>query len=159
MWHVVLPTFISRGRQTRVLFLGTCPPYSRGPAPDFFFRDFDAPGPLMADTSASTIAASGLLLLADLEEGLTPPNYAGASKWRQSALKLLNAATDLAWRPSWQSLLSNGTVNNPANNNLTGTIYGAPFTLFSGDQKINRILGDYHYVKVILMAIYKVRMP
>ena len=30
----------------------------------------------------------------------------------------------LAWRPSWQSLLANGTVNKPANNYLTGIVYG-----------------------------------
>lgn len=33
--------------------------------------------------------------------------------------------TNLAWRPEWQSLLANGTVNNPAANNLTGIVYGA----------------------------------
>lgn len=32
--------------------------------------------------------------------------------------------TALAWRPSWQSLLANGTVNKPANNYLTGIVYG-----------------------------------
>jgi hypothetical protein len=30
------------------------------------------------------------------------------------------------WKPDWQSLLSNGTVNNPQLNNLTGIVYGAP---------------------------------
>jgi len=86
--------------------------------------DFDAPLPLMADTSASTITATGLLLLADMELSLSPPNTTGAAFWRQEAVKLLNAAVKLAWKPSWQSLLSNGTVNNPASNNLTGIIYG-----------------------------------
>lgn len=32
--------------------------------------------------------------------------------------------TALAWRPEWQSLLANGTVNNPQLNNLTGIVYG-----------------------------------
>lgn len=32
--------------------------------------------------------------------------------------------TALAWRPDWQSLLANGTVNNPELNNLTGIVYG-----------------------------------
>ncbi len=41
---------------------------------------------------------------------------------------MLDANTKLAWRPAWQSLLANGTVNNPAQNNLTGIVYGAhPF--------------------------------
>lgn len=39
--------------------------------------------------------------------------------------------TALAWRPEWQSLLANGTVNNPALNNLTGIIYGASSSLFT----------------------------
>jgi hypothetical protein len=90
------------------------------------FRDFDAPRPGPADTSSATIAASGLLLLSQLENSLSPPNSTGAIFWRDAAVNLLNAATEMAWKPSWQSLLSNGTVNNPANppNNLTGIVYG-----------------------------------
>lgn len=38
--------------------------------------------------------------------------------------QLIQSTTKLAWKPSWQSLLSNGTVNNPALNNLTGIVYG-----------------------------------
>ena len=41
-------------------------------------------------------------------------------------LKIIDAVTHLAWKPSWQSLLHNGTVNNhyPSANSDTGTIYG-----------------------------------
>lgn len=43
-------------------------------------------------------------------------------------LKLLSNTINLAWREesNWDSLLSNGTVNNPGNppNNNTGIIYG-----------------------------------
>ncbi|KIJ44224.1 glycoside hydrolase family 88 protein [Sphaerobolus stellatus SS14] len=95
--------------------------------------DFDAPLPLMADTSASTIAATGLLLLADMEESLSPPNSTGAARWRTAAVNLLNAAAKLAWSPSWQSLLSNGTVNNPAANNLTGIVYGDYYFIKAGN--------------------------
>lgn len=42
-----------------------------------------------------------------------------------SLLQLIANMTALAWRPSWQSLLANGTVNNPQLNNLTGIVYGA----------------------------------
>lgn len=44
-------------------------------------------------------------------------------------LQVLNAITTLAWKPEWQSLLANGTVNNPASppNNLTGIVYGMFF--------------------------------
>lgn len=49
-------------------------------------------------------------------------------------IQLVANMTNLAWRPEWQSLLANGTVNNPAANNLTGIVYGAsppPFSLLS----------------------------
>lgn len=39
-------------------------------------------------------------------------------------VKLVNNMTALAWNPSYQSILSNGTVNRPAGNSLTGTVYG-----------------------------------
>ena len=45
--------------------------------------------------------------------------------WTDSAQQLLANITALAWDPSWQSLLSNGTVNWPAGNFLTGIVYGA----------------------------------
>ncbi len=45
--------------------------------------------------------------------------------WTDSAQQLLANITTLAWDPSWQSLLSNGTVNWPAGNLLTGIVYGA----------------------------------
>ena len=77
---------------------------------------------------------------------LSPPNTTGANLWVDTAInvrnnffypvneskltdmgaQVLSSITTLAWEPSWQSLLSNGTVNNPANppNNLTGIVYG-----------------------------------
>jgi len=113
-----------------------------------FNRDFDAPGPLMADTSASTITAAGLLLLAKMELSLSPPNDSGAAYWRQEAVTLLNAAVKLAWKPSWQSLLSNGTVNNPASNNLTGTIYGASNGRGRRHIAYHSPAGDYNFIKV-----------
>lgn len=94
------------------------------------------PAPRPADSSAATIAANGLLLLSQVEPSLTLKQ-----KWSNAAIgvcffllskllpdilpqQLLNNVTQLAWDPSWQSLLSNGTVNEPANNQLTGTAYG-----------------------------------
>ena len=104
-----------------------------------FTRDFNAPlipAPRPADSSAATIAANGLLLLSQVE-----PSLSLKQKWSNAAIgvcffllskllpdilpqQLLNNVTQLAWDPSWQSLLSNGTVNEPANNQLTGTAYG-----------------------------------
>jgi hypothetical protein len=87
------------------------------------FRDFDAPlypAPRPADSSAAVIAASGLLLLAQGETDDTTK-----SRWIDGALRLLSNTTKFAWKPSWQSLLSNGTADKPANSYSTGIIYGS----------------------------------
>ncbi|KAG6919912.1 hypothetical protein DXG01_013261 [Tephrocybe rancida] len=83
--------------------------------------DFNAPltpAPRPADSSAATIAATGLLLLAKVETSQTNADY-----YTNSAINITSAITTLAWNEPWQSLLSNGTVNKPANNALTGTVY------------------------------------
>jgi hypothetical protein len=38
--------------------------------------------------------------------------------------QILTKTVKFAWAPKWQSLLSNGTINKPANNFNTGIIYG-----------------------------------
>lgn len=88
----------------------------------FQSRDFNAPlqPPRPADSSAATIAASGLLLLAQGETDDIKSRY-----WIDNALHLLNNITTFAWKPHWQSLLSNGTANKPAGSYSTGIIYGA----------------------------------
>jgi len=48
--------------------------------------------------------------------------------------KILNDNTQPFWKPEWQSLLSNGTVNNPAANNLTGIVYGDYYFITAGNQ-------------------------
>lgn len=98
--------------------------------------DFNAPltpAPRPADSSAATIAANGLLLLAKYETSST-----AAQSYTDSAIDLLNKMTGLAWNPSWQSLLSNGTVNKPANNQLTGTVYGDYYYIKAGNELISR---------------------
>ncbi|KAF9448915.1 glycoside hydrolase family 88 protein [Macrolepiota fuliginosa MF-IS2] len=109
-------------------FLGNIP--SDGIVP----WDFNAPtvpAPRPADSSASTIAANGLLLLSQLE---TAPDL--KKQWSDAAIGLLANVTKLAWDPSWQSLLSNGTVNEPANNQLTGTVYGDYYFVRAGNELI-----------------------
>lgn len=100
------------------------------PADKIIPWDFNAPliPARPADTSAAMIAVNGLLLLASQEQGI----QSGVSHYFQAAIQILNDTTNAFWASTWQSLLSNGTVNNPASppNNLTGTIYG-----------------DYYYVK------------
>ena len=83
------------------------------------FRDFNAPAPRPADSSAATIVINGLLLLSQQETTTEAKN-----QWTNAALQILNNITTLAWNPPWQSLLSNGTVNEPAHNVGTGTTYG-----------------------------------
>jgi len=90
--------------------------------------DFNAPlipAPRPADSSAAMIAVNGLLLLAQQET-----TQAAGQQWIDGAFTIMNKITTLAWKPSWQSLLSNVTVNWPANNFLTGIVYG-----------------DYYYIK------------
>ncbi|KAG5647187.1 hypothetical protein DXG03_001146 [Asterophora parasitica] len=100
--------------------------------------DYNAPlipAPRPADSSASTIAATGLLLLAKYETTL-----AANKAYTDAAIGLLRNVTRLAWNPSWQSLLSNGTVNLPANNKLTGTVYGDYYYIKAGNELIARDL-------------------
>ncbi|KAJ3564120.1 hypothetical protein NP233_g8509 [Leucocoprinus birnbaumii] len=97
--------------------------------------DFNAPlvpAPRPADSSAATIAANGLLLLSQTE-----PNPALKKRWSDAAIELLANITKLAWDPSWQSLLSNGTVNKPANNFLTGIVYGDYYYIQAGNELIS----------------------
>nr|GAT53725.1 predicted protein [Mycena chlorophos] len=91
--------------------------------------DFNAPVlNRPADSSAAMIMVNGFLLLSSIE---TSP--ANATKWKNFALRLLNKNTALAWNPGWQSLLSNGTVNWPQNNYLTGIVYGDYYFIRAGN--------------------------
>lgn len=116
------PDFLSTSRRMANYFLDHLP--QDGVVP----WDFQAPltpAPRPADSSAAALVSNALLLLAQQE---TDP---GAKKqWTDAAIRILNSITRLAWKPQWQSLLSNGTVNWPANNYLTGIVYG-----------------DYYYIK------------
>ncbi|KAH8832002.1 glucuronyl hydrolase [Flagelloscypha sp. PMI_526] len=100
---------------------------SRMPSDGIVPWDFDAPTvppPRPADSSAATLASYGFLRLAT-----AVPNE--KRKWQNAALQTVSKIIDLAFNPAWDSLLSNGTVNWPAGNMLTGTVYG-----------------DYYFVKV-----------
>lgn len=57
---------------------------------------------------------------------LHPPLYLQVLITISRILQILSNTTAAFWKPEWESLLSNGTVNNPASppNNLTGIIYG-----------------------------------
>ncbi|PPQ65306.1 hypothetical protein CVT24_011433 [Panaeolus cyanescens] len=97
--------------------------------------DFNAPltpAPRPADSSAATLATNALLLLAQQET-----DQAQKQRWIDGAFTILNNITTLAWRPSYQSLLSNGTVNRPANNFLTGIVYGDYYYIRAGNELVN----------------------
>jgi len=96
--------------------------------------DFNAPTPAPMDSSAATIAATGLLLLSQEETALG--NHDAADRWASSAIKILNDTVNFAWAPKWQSLLSNGTINKPANNFDTGIIYGDYYLVESGNMLV-----------------------
>ena len=69
------------------------------------------------------------------------------NQWSDAALQILNNITTLAWNPAWQSLLSNGTVNEPENNTLTGIIYGPLIQGFILERLYNSLLGDYYFIR------------
>ncbi|KAI9433843.1 d-4,5 unsaturated-glucuronyl hydrolase-like protein [Lactarius indigo] len=117
-----LERYLVTARRMAGYFLDSIP--ADGIVPWDFNAPLDPPRP--ADSSAAMIAANGLLLLAQQERCLYPANQSGASYFTNAAIKILNDTTNAFWAPTWQSLLSNGTVNNPAEppNNMTGTIYG-----------------------------------
>ncbi|KAF8590459.1 glycoside hydrolase family 88 protein [Ramaria rubella] len=125
------PRYLDTARHAASLYISRLPESGVPP------WDFDAPRPTTADTSSATIAAEGLLFLSQLEDSLSPRNSSGSTYWREAAINLLASTTALAWQPtpSWQSLLSNGTVNNRANppNNLTGIVYGDYFYIKAGN--------------------------
>ncbi|KAL5508057.1 hypothetical protein ACEPAH_5675 [Sanghuangporus vaninii] len=103
--------------------------------------DFNAPddGSRPADSSAAMIAASALLLLSNAEQSLSPTNTSGADLWQDLAIQLVSNTTTPFWKPDWQSLLSNGTVDNRADppNNDTGIIYGDYYFVTVGNQLIS----------------------
>jgi len=123
------PGYLDLARNLATYFLNNLP--QDGIVP----WDFNAPlypAPRPADSSAAVIAASGLLQLAQGETNSSTKRY-----WIDNALLLLSNTTKLAWQPQWQSLLSNGTDNKPANSYSTGIIYGDYYFIKAGNDLIS----------------------
>jgi len=132
--HTGDPSYLLTSRRMATYFLNNLP--ADGVVP----WDFNAPllpAPRPADSSAATITANALLLLSQQEMSLNPPNVTGSQIWTDLAIQVLSNITTLAWRPEWQSLLSNGTVNWPQGNLLTGIVYGDYYYLRAGNQLID----------------------
>jgi len=136
--HTGLDRYLDTARRMASYFVNNLP--SDGITP----WDFDAPliPPRPADSSAATIVANGLLLLSQIDSCLLPPNITGAQFWSNNAIQILNNITLLAWNPRWRSLLSNGTVNNPLGNNLTGIVYGDYYFIKAGNTLVSMGLAD-----------------
>ncbi|KAI0792824.1 glycoside hydrolase family 88 protein [Abortiporus biennis] len=131
--HTQIPDYLDTSRKMAAYFMNNLP--SNGVVPWDFNAPLDPPRP--ADSSAAMIAANGLILLAQQEIGLTPPDIKGATYHMYAAIQLIRDMTALAWNPSWQSLLSNGTVNNPQQNNLTGIVYGDYYFVRAGNELVS----------------------
>jgi hypothetical protein len=56
--------------------------------------------------------------------------------------QILNGISTLGWKPTWDSLLSNGTANFPSGSYQTGIVYG-----------------DYYYIKVRLLIGVHTLLP
>ncbi|KAH9948114.1 glycoside hydrolase family 88 protein [Amylocystis lapponica] len=125
--------FLDTSRRMAEYFLTNLPP--DGIVPWDFNAPLDPPRP--ADSSAAMIAVNGLILLAHQEMSLAPANTTGAVYYVTSAIQILSNNTQLAWRPEWQSLLANGTVNNPEGNNLTGIVYGDYYFVKAGNELVS----------------------
>ncbi|KAI9452982.1 d-4,5 unsaturated-glucuronyl hydrolase-like protein [Lactarius psammicola] len=110
----------------------------------YFLDNIPADGIIPWDFSAPL--QNGLLLLAQQERSLYPANQSGASYFADAAIKILNDTTNAFWAPTWQSLLSNGTVNNPAMppNNMTGTIYGDYYFIKTGNDLVRLGIASCH---------------
>ncbi|KAH8832004.1 glucuronyl hydrolase [Flagelloscypha sp. PMI_526] len=107
---------------------------SRMPSDGIVPWDFDAPttpSPRPADSSAATIASYGFLRLATAVP-------AEKDKWQNAALNTLSKIIDLAFNPSWGSVLSNGTANWPAGSMMTGTVYGDYYFVKAGTELIKQ---------------------
>ncbi|KAH9915798.1 glycoside hydrolase family 88 protein [Epithele typhae] len=128
--------YIQTARRMADYFLDNLP--DDGVVPWDFNAPLDPPRP--ADSSAAMIAANGLLLLAEQETSIFNP--VGATRYTNAAIRLIRDNTRLAWAPTWQSLLSNGTVNNPQHNNLTGIIYGDYYFITAGNTLVERGLAS-----------------
>ncbi|PBK83124.1 glycoside hydrolase family 88 protein [Armillaria gallica] len=119
--------YLVTARRAATYFLKTLPSNEIVP------WDFNAPvANRPADSSAATIVATGLLLLSQVET-----DTANKKKWSDAAIKIFNDITSLAWDPSWECLLANGTVNKPGNNYLTGTVYGDYYYIIAGNELIS----------------------
>lgn len=127
--YTAQPRYLETARKMANVFISRLP--TNGVPP----WDFDAPvSNLPADTSAATIAAEGLFILAAAET--STGNATGADYYQQKAVKLMTDNFNFAFKPTWDSILGNGTSHNPAGNRNTGLIYGDYYALQAGNSML-----------------------
>ncbi|KAF8713354.1 Glycosyl Hydrolase Family 88, partial [Rhizoctonia solani] len=120
------PHYLDTARRMAKVFLSRLP--SDGIPP----YDFDAPTlNRPADTSAATIAAEGLFILAEAEA--YSKNVTGEDYYKEQGVKLLVDSFKFALQPTWDSILSNGTSNARRNNTNTGLVYGDYYAIQAGN--------------------------
>ncbi|TRM59911.1 glycoside hydrolase family 88 protein [Schizophyllum amplum] len=125
--HTGITDYLTTARRLADYFISNIP--SDGIVP----WDFNAPtADRPADTSAATTASTGLLLLSQHET-----DDSLASKYSDAAIQILSDTTAFAWQPSWNSILSNGTVNVPQGNSRTGIVYGDYYYILAGTELVN----------------------
>ncbi|KAF8308231.1 glycoside hydrolase family 88 protein [Clavulina sp. PMI_390] len=123
--------YLETARLASKLYLDNVPNSTYIPA-----WDFNAPGnPATADTSAGAIAATALIQLATIERSLQ--NTTGSDYYVNAAINLLNGISNLGWKPTWDSLLSNGTANYPTGSYQTGIVYGDYYYVKAGNDLIS----------------------
>ncbi|CAE6422750.1 unnamed protein product [Rhizoctonia solani] len=121
--------FLETSRQMAKVFL------TRLPADGIPPWDFDTPeSNPSADTSAATIAAAGLFILSVAETSVN--NATGADYYNKQAVKLLVDNFKFAFKPTWDSILSNATSYKTRGDKDSGLIYGDYYALQAGNSML-----------------------
>jgi len=66
---------------------------------------------------------------------------------------LITDTVNFAWRPDWQPLFSNGTINRPSDNYWTGIVYGKKFASVPRGASGDGI--NSHYSGLLLCTVWE----
>lgn len=133
-------TYLDTARRLSTFYINHLPEDNLVP-----FWDFNAPSTPTPprDTSSATIAASAMLFLSQMET--RAGNQTGSDLWRDHAISLLYDTAALGFKgqnAGWESILSNGTANNPNFNNNTGLVYGDYYFIKAGNMLLEMGLAN-----------------
>ncbi|KAG8983312.1 hypothetical protein FRB90_006125, partial [Tulasnella sp. 427] len=133
-------TYLDTARRLSTWYINHLPEDNSVP-----FWDFNAPSSPTPprDTSSAAIASSAMLFLSQMET--RAGNQTGSDLWRDHAISLLRDTVALGFRgqnEGWESILSNGTANNPNLNNNTGLTYGDYYFIKAGNMLLDMGLAN-----------------